>query len=296
MSLRPVYLYGRNGFGDAIYTRAVARAVARTQPTYVGTGWPELFADLPVRLVRPKSNLYGPGANVARHGPDTWHQVPTDAVPRRIAYPWAKVHTRGMLVQMEALAQTTLVPFRFDLPSLGPSPVPGGRVAVVRPVTLRRDWPNAARNPEPAYLVRAATLLTEEGYQVVSVANIMPGIEEPLGPLPLAAVRYEHGELGTLALLALVRDAAVVVGGPGWIVPACIANRTPLIVLGGGQGGCNGPRALLDHRMDTSRVRWLLPRPQCPCISKRHDCPKRIGNFDVQFRHALAALALRRAA
>jgi len=297
VSPRPVYLYGRNGFGDAIYMRAVARAATR-QPSvvYVGTGWPELFADLPVQLVRPKSNLYGPRVNVARYSSEIWKSVPKGTVTRRIAYPWAQIQTRGILGSMEALAQVRLVPFRFDLPPTGPPLTVATRVAVVRPVSLRADWPNPARNPAPEYVFRAAELLQEAGYPVVTVADLAPGVEEPLGlPLP-ADERYEHGELGMLELLAVVREAAIVVGGPGWIVPACVAAGTPLLVIGGGQGGCNGPDALLDPRMDTTRIRWLLPEPHCPCIAKRHDCPKVIPEFDRQFRKALQSLALRRAA
>lgn len=298
----PALLYGRNGLGDAIYVRAVARMVSRTQETYVATAWPELFQDLPVRLLRPTSALYGPNANVARWPTTTWSPVPAQADMRDIRYEWRMLRSRSILAQMEQKARTTLHPFIFDLPPFGlcvdiaRAPASDRRIAVVRPVTLRTDWPNAARNPDPAYVARAAALLMDAGFHVISIADLVPGIEEPLGVLPPAHTRYDHGELGVEGILSLIRDADLVVGGPGWIVPACVAAGTPLLVIGGGQAGCNGAQALLDPRMQTSRIRWIVPDHYCRCVSKRHTCPKHIGDFDRRFQGLLGTLAMERVA
>jgi len=299
---RPVLLSGRNGLGDAIYTRAIARAVARDHDTYVATAWPELFLDLPVRMVRPQSTLYGPTANVARYPKQFWTRPPPTARLYRLRYAWNKLPHVGILAQMEALARTKLEPFAFDLPKWGHlvaltrPPMAGQRIAVVRPVTDRRDWSNPARNPDPAYVVRAAELLIDAGFRVVSIADLVSGVEDPLGELPPAHERFDHGELGVREILSLVQDAAIVVGGPGWIVPACLASGTPLVVIGGGQNGCNGSQALLDPRMDATRVGWLMPDFYCPCTSKRHGCNKEISGFDTRFQAAIGAIALGRAA
>jgi len=295
---RPVYLYGRNGFGDAIYTRAVARVLARAQPTVVATAWPELFSDLPVEMARPSTRLHGPSANMARQVTSLWAPRPTASEARLIRYDWQALRTHGILAQMERKARTRLEPFQFDLPPLPARSIPGPwPVALVRPVTVRQDWRNPARNPDPVYVARAAELLIAAGYRVVSVANLTPGMEEPLGTLPPAHERYDHGELGVLPLLALVAAAALVVGGPGWVMPACLATATPLVVIGGGQGCCNGPQALVDPRMDSSRIRWLLPEPRCACASPGHNCPKVIPQFNEQFQRALQSVgALREAA
>jgi hypothetical protein len=296
-----VFLLGRNGFGDAIYTRAIARASAALGPTWLATAWPQLFGDLDVRLVPATTRLYGPRLNIYRSGRKVWSAKPESAEVRAIRYDWAQLRTQGILAQMERKADVTLEPFRFDLPPLGPRVSPravedGRPVAIVRPVATRRDWPNPARNPDPLYVARAAALLIDAGYYVISVANLLPGIEEPLEPLPPAHERYDRGELGVLSRLTLIRDAALVVGGPGWVVPACLASGTPLLVIGGGQGGCNGPTALMDSRIPASRVRWILPAPYCDCTSKTHACPKMIPEFDKRFGEQLAGLARGRAA
>ncbi|HEX6941043.1 MAG TPA: hypothetical protein VF158_16620, partial [Longimicrobiales bacterium] len=160
-------------------------------------------------------------------------------------------------------------------------------LAVIRPVTTRREWRNNARAPRPEYVAEAARMLRAEGYHVVAVADIEPPHEWLEGEMPEADLYRVKGELDTPQLLALVQNAAVVVGGVGWIVPAAIAARTPAVILGGGMGGHNAPELLIDPRMDASRIRWLIPDRYCRCRDRAHACPKTITDFDARFRAAL---------
>lgn len=49
-------------------------------------------------------------------------------------------------------------------------------VAVIRPATVRKEWANPARNPDPKYLADAARELRKHFY-VVSLADLEEGEE-----------------------------------------------------------------------------------------------------------------------
>jgi ADP-heptose:LPS heptosyltransferase len=165
-------------------------------------------------------------------------------------------------------------PFVFDLPP-GDVETMGGRpYVVVRPVTIRREWHNPARNPDPSSLLKVAQWLQDAGYLVVLVADLKEGEEHSVGALPPYDVAYLRGEKNVVELMALVRGAAAVVGGVGWVVPMAIAAGTPLFVVQGGQLGHNGPDKITDPRMNLSRVGWAKPRYPCQCERMNHNCRK----------------------
>ena len=91
--------------------------------------------------------------------------------------------------------------------------------------------------------------------------------------------------LATKELLGLIREADIVVGGVGFIVPACIAYGTRLFCILGGNGMYNAPEKITYHKMDLSRVYFARPDNFCPCASAQHQCDKRItdlkGKFDA---------------
>lgn len=283
---RCLHLWGRTGLGDTIYLRPVARAASkRFDEVYVSTAWPELFSDMPVHCVRSGSGLRCQTKNADKRA-NRFVELPSGVQGRELKYGWKELRKSNIMVQMERDAGVVCSPLRFDLPPLPHSPVQG-KYAVVRPVSIREDWPNPGRNPLPEYIGRAASILKESGWTVVSVGDLEDGKENLVGePIP-ADIRYERGELDTLDLLALIQNAGVVVGGVGFIVPAVVATQTPAVIVGGGQGACNSPKAVLDPRMDASRVRWIMPDQYCRCRKKRHNCNKTISDFDAKLRTAL---------
>jgi hypothetical protein len=153
----------------------------------------------------------------------------------------------------------------------------------VRPVTVRAEWLNIARNPRPEYVAHVAAELMRT-HRVISVADLEDGKEWLDGEAPPAHVQNHRGELDMEALLRLVASADVVVGGVGWIVPACIATNTPLFCILGGQGGHNAPSKITDPRMRLSHVRFAEPDHFCHCTDMRHGgCDKRITGFAEQW-------------
>ena len=158
---------------------------------------------------------------------------------------------------------------------------------MIRPNVVREEWKNTSRNPDPQYMATAAYMLRAAGYYVVSVADLEPGEERLDAPEPASDESYHRGEYGIEQLFELMEHAAVVVGGVGFILPVAIAYGTPLIIIGGGNGGHNAPERLVGHGMDGSKARFIMPDDYCRCLSYDHDCPKHISAFEAKFAVAL---------
>jgi hypothetical protein len=275
------------GLGDNIYSRPFVRAAAAQYEVWLETPWPELYEDLDIRFVRGRRRLRTQLRNIARQPPDRWSRPPW-MQELTISY-GGSLTTMSIIVALErkwASLQIGFDPALFDLPDMGPAPSvpPGTRpIAVVRPVTVRTEWRNQARNPRPKYVAAlAAELMTT--HTVVAVADLEAGQEWAVGELPPAHCYFVRGELNVRELLALVRTADVVIGGVGWIVPAGIALRSKTFVVLGGHGGHNAPEKVTDPRLDLSRIGFAMPEAFCRCTNMLHDCEKRIADPIGQFR------------
>lgn len=267
----PLRIQGMKGLGDNIYQRAFLKGLK--YPVWLETPWPELYRDLPtVKLVRPDTKLRTQAKNIRRHS--SWEQAPRGRVIQ-VAY-----GREGIIPGMAA--KFGRAPGEFDLPDFGPPPV-AGRYVVVRPVTVREEWRADTRNPLPEYIAQAAAEMRRRGFRVISVADLEPGKEWALDPLPAADLQFHAGELPVEQLLALVQGAAAVIGGIGWIVPACIAAKIPAWIVCGGQGGFNAPELITHPAMDLSRIAFAVPDNFCRCTQKQHDCDKRIADYDQRF-------------
>jgi hypothetical protein len=226
------------------------------------------LADLPnVHFIRPQTTLRTQAKNIARHS--NWTPLPP-RLPSRSPRYGAEGIIRGLTNTFG------VAPAEFDLPPLPPSPEQGAYV-VVRPATVRSEWRADTRNPDPLYIWQAAHEAKSRGYRVVSVADLQDGAEWTIEPLPYADVRYHNGELPVEQLLALVKGAAAVIGGIGWIVPACLAAKVPAWIVCGGQGGFNAPELICPSG---STITFAVPDNFCRCRQKIHNCDKRISDYD----------------
>jgi len=170
-------------------------------------------------------------------------------------------------------------PVEMDMPDFG-VPLVDAPYVLVRPVTLRTEWMAMSRNPEPQYVAEAAAEAARRGYTVVSVADLEFGKEFIVGEPPPAHLEYHQGQLNVEQLLALVQGAAAVIGGVGWIVPACIAAKVPAWIVCGGQGGFNAPELI---NPQPSTVSFSVPDNFCRCKTKDHNCDKRITEHAEKF-------------
>jgi hypothetical protein len=259
-------IHGMRGLGDNLYQRAFIKALPK--PAYLDTPWPEIYQDLPgVHFIRPQTNLRTQAKNIARHS--SWLMPPAKQPARHIRY-----GTEGIIPGM--IASFGVMPGAFDLPPLPPSPETGPYV-VVRPATVRSEWRADTRNPDPEYIITAAAEAKARGYRVISVADLVDGVEWMVGDSPYADVRYHKGELPVEQLLALVKGAAAVIGGIGWLVPAALAAKVPAWIICGGQGGFNSPEQICPAG---STITFAVPDNFCRCKLKQHSCDKRISDYD----------------
>lgn len=281
------------GLGDSIYHRPFIRRLAVDHEVYVRTPWPELFEDIHnVRLVRDVTQLRTQAKNLFRNRHRSWTRqfIPSGMRTIKVWYGAGNPY-RGILPDLASVFGVPFDPGLFDLPHGTQSPVNSIRpLALVRPVTIRSEWANPARNCLPTQMQEACTILRER-FHVVSVADTVPGVEWFDGEPPPADTVFHRGELALPALLALIQQAAVIVGSVGWIAPAAAAARRPAILIAGGQGAWNAPELIYSPTVDTSRIRWIMPDAYCRCAPSDHACNKTITDFGAQFRSALSVAA-----
>ncbi|MCK1684250.1 hypothetical protein IVA87_33910 [Bradyrhizobium sp. 147] len=277
---------GQWGLGDNIFARPIIRACVAKYDVWLETPWPELFEDLPLRFVAAKRNLRTQMRNVARQSPARWSAPPHGIREIRLGYGHAEL-ARGSIVaalerQVAAVGVRLSAPV-WDLPALPASPIAAERpIALVRPVTVRGEWRNEARNPRPEYVAEIAQQLMQT-HHVVVAADLAAGHEWLEGELPPHHQAHLKGEFAVRELLGLVAAADVVVGGVGWIVPASIALGSAAFVILGGHGGHNAPNVITDPRMDLSRIAFATPREFCQCTSLLHRCDKTIQDLPAQW-------------
>jgi len=264
-----VLINSMRGLGDNIYQRAFVKRLAGD--VWIDTPWPEIYKDLKhVHFVKPLTQLRTQLKNISKI--DNWEAMPAGKTSLKVSY-----SSRGIIRDMRRCFGVEHGD--FDLPDFGKSVVDGDYV-VIRPVTVRAEWRADTRNPLPEYIEKAAIEMRRRGYKVVSVADLEKDKEWIVGKEPPADIRYHSGELSTDQLFALVAGAKAVIGGIGWIVPACIALKVPALIVCGGQGGFNAPDLITSHTMDLSKISFFVPDRFCRCTLKQHTCNKVILNYD----------------
>jgi hypothetical protein len=280
----PVLIRGMWGLGDNIWQRPFVRAAAAKYDVWLETPWPELYADVDIKFVRGGRRLRTQQKNMDRQPVGRWSKPVPWLREIKVSYTGADLAADSIIRSLEWRWKIGFDPALFDLPNMGPSPVTALRpIAVVRPVTVRTEWRNEARNPRPEYVNALAAELMPT-HTVIAVADLADGREWAVGELPPAHRYLVRGELAVRELLALVRAADVVIGGVGWIVPAGLALRTRTFVVLGGHGGHNAPEKITDLRLDLSSIGFAMPEDLCRCTNMLHDCAKRIADPLLQFR------------
>jgi ADP-heptose:LPS heptosyltransferase len=284
-------VHGMHGLGDQLHQRPFIRAAASRETVYLQTPWPQLYRDLPnVYPVKAGSRLRTQAKNEARPFKG-WHTFPTGPSRAvRMGYGSATMTKGSLHDALEKLLPLGGQPYIYDAPLFQDALRVDKPIAVVRPVTVRKEWSSVARNPLPAYLSVAADALIDAGYHIVTVADIEDGKEWFVDSPPWAHAAFHRGELEIERLFGLIRQASIVVTPVGWCLHAAIAYRRPVIAIAGGRGGHCAPWKETDHRQDLTRVRWMMPDRYCMCDQPAHDCPKEITDFRPRFERALASL------
>lgn len=297
MDRPPLFIIGMQGLGDCINQRPIVRAVSKRVETYLATPWPQLYGDLEVKCVKGGSRLRTQYRNESQMPNECWHPLPAEVGGTMRL--WYRTEYGNLHEQFERLLP--LSPdqqWRYDLPYFDrPRVAPTRPYAVVRPATVRREWRADARNPKPEYLERAAAMLRDRGIAIVTIASLQDGEEWLIGKAPVADMEFLNGELTTNEMLGLIQHATLCVGGEGFLMPAAMAFRTPIVVIYGGWGGHGHPDKTIPPRLvDSAPYATILPDNFCLCQEPYHDCDKLISEFDGKFAAALTRLRARGAA
>jgi len=296
--LTPLHIKAPWGLGDAIYVRPLLKAAAKRRTLFVDTPWPEFYDDIPnLKFILGTRLLRTQNKNIRRQPTSRWTPLPPGLGTVALGYGHLEME-HGVFAAMERKLPMTAAEAEapdWTLPEMGPNPFDtgGAPLAIVRPVMRRTEWDNQARNPLPEYINFVAGDLKRRGFAVVVIAdttNDYYGEWIEGGVPPPHNQAWLRGEATLNQLMAMVRDAAVVVGGVGWIVPAAIAMKTPTFIVLGGNGGMNAPDKIIDRRMDGSRIGFATPKDFCTCIDMRHQCEKQIPDLEKQWRHWASAL------
>jgi hypothetical protein len=280
---RPFHVIGMHGLGDNIYARAFVRQLPGE--VYLSTPWPQLYKDLPnVKFVPCSSRLRTQAKNISTYSvPLT--SIPTDAQTIQVQYT-VKDFANGSLI--DGIKRCFGVePGEFSLPEFDSPVLSTKPIAVIRPVTVRSEWKNLARNPDAAYVSWIAEQL-KETHHIVSVADLEKGKEWLDGEEPFAHQRFHNGELNIQELLGLIGKADIVVGGVGWIVPACLSLGTKAFIVMGGHGGHNAPEKIIPSGVE-HRITFAMPDKFCRCTSMQHRCNKTISNLEEQWSRFMTA-------
>jgi hypothetical protein len=274
----PRILLGMDGLGDNLYQRGIVRYYPGS---WLRTPFPWLYDDMDLQFIRPNTSLRTQAKAVA--ATVTGWGNPPNLRAQKILYRQEHMAQYGMPGSMKLCVGVPAdKPFIMDLPpSIEPAPKLGEKVAIIRPVTVRAEWANPSRNPDPQYIAHAAAILRERGYTIVSLADLEEGKEWMLPPYPVSDFQFHHGEKSFRGMLALIKSADVCVGGVGWLSPAIWASGTPGFTIAGGCGGYNGPEQVAPG--SPTHMGWALPDDFCRCYDLNHNCNKHITDFDGKF-------------
>jgi len=281
LKLKKLAIKTQLGLGDNIYQRPFIKALSKTHELYLQTPWPQLYSDLKVKFIPAATNLRTQSKNIARKDLPVEYVTPVNIPMLEPRYVGEDLKRGTNMVESLKKAYKC-EPESFDLPKFNTIKINTKKpICIIRPATIRQEWIAASRNPDPNYLLEASRILRKK-YYVISVADIDNLNEIGVDPLPEADLYFNTGELTAEQVLGLIQKADLVVGGVGFIVPACIATKTKLFCILGGNGGYNSPELIIDARMDLSNVYFCKPDNFCKCTSAIHNCDKRISNFNDQ--------------
>ena len=163
-----------------------------------------------------------------------------------------------------------------------------GKVAFLRPVTVRKEWPALSRNCDPKYIEHSSQILKEMGYKIVLVADLEDGKEWIEGNKPYSDFEFLKGELKISQILSLFTLCKVAVGPVGWIVPAAMSSNTNTWIVGGGYGKYNAPEKLCPYQCDN--LTHITPDNFCLCGVQKHDCDLQIVGYAEKFKKWLLNL------
>lgn len=241
--MTPLVLHGMHGLGDNLHQRALVRQLMASHEVYLESSWVAPYWDLigaGLKVLRKETSLRTQAKNAEREAEQFWSGKPPESARHlQIWYRPEAVRRHGSVLgaMCDGICDIAQADFRLPLPqawldradALIASWGSSKPLLILRPLVERKEWSGCAtRNPDRAgYAALFAAL--RDRFFVISLADLVDGIEWMVGAKIESDVAFHHGELAFEMLAALFARAALVFCSPGFAVILAQAVETPAI-------------------------------------------------------------------
>jgi len=289
-----LFVQGMHGLGDNLHQRAPLRQLMEKYDVTLESPWFDVYHDLvaqnlkiicaTTRLRTQKKNILREARKFSpRHLAAIGYRI-------RVGYPAEYViNGETILGAMCRATDTDIARADYRLPiapqwhsaaqTLIAQWKPTRPLLIFRPLTERREWLAANRNPD-AQAYAALFALLRERFFVVGIADLAHGLEWLVGEDIDVDVRLYRGELEFGTLAALVAQAKLVYCSPGFMAVLAPAVNIPSIVIFGGYHDA----ASLATAARFAPYLGIDPIQPCLCYNRQHNCPKEINLDDARPR------------
>lgn len=279
MDKRPLLLQGMHGLGDNLHERAVIRQLMQRYDVTLESSWVSPFYDLidqGLKVVHKATTLRTQAKNAKREAGLFHKSVSQNTRKRRVWYAPNEVRSaKGVLAAMCQNCDVSYDKADFRLP-VKPEWVEAARrvvqtdkpILVYRPLVERTEWNGcAARNPDhDAYAALFNSV--RDKFHVVSIADLVPGVEWMVGHEIEPDQGFHAGELPFETLAGLFSISSLVFAAPGFAVILAQAVETPVCAIFGSY------EASYSFSGGARYSPYLGIDPIVPCDDFKHDNTK----------------------
>lgn len=240
----PLLIKGMHGLGDNLHQRAIVRQLLPHYDLWLESSWVAPYVDLVgqggLKIVRKPTPLRTQSKNAEREAKSFLPAPPPQTPHRAIWYRPEEVRGKGgVLAAMCASAGVSYerADFRLPLPDAWARRADDlirqwratKPILIYRPLIERTEWDGcAARNPHIANYGEIFESIRDRFF-VVSLADLVDGVEWMVSPDVSADVTLHRGELDFEIMAALFARAALVYCSPGFAVILGQSVGTPVI-------------------------------------------------------------------
>jgi hypothetical protein len=305
VALPPLHIQGMHGMGDCLHQRAVLRQLMQRYDVTLETSWPSMYHDLianGLKVTRRGVGLRTQTKNASRESESALYS-PRHSFTRaalRISYHGQQVLSTPSKTILEVMCNVTGTSYA-DADYRLPVPAEWGRSLYkalgtlpqisrerpwmfYRPLVARPEWRGSmARNADETAYHDLFNSIRDQFF-VVSVADLVPGVEWIVGPDAKADLSFHRGELVFEAIAALAQQSDLVFTSSGFAAVLGPAVETPTISIIGGYEDvrCH------DSGKKFSPYLAIGPKDNCSCWTS--SCG-RICNKEIDIDAARAAIS-----
>jgi hypothetical protein len=288
-----VVISGMYGIGDNIHQRAVLRELMKTNEVWLETCHVALYHDLIEQGLKLKfkgTSLHAQARTIRNEqakypGAYTNEEPPLGTPRHRLWYNKPDIDKFGSITEamfgVLGIDRPDYIDFTLPIPDdwkeraekISARWNRGGKpLMLFRPTVLRKEWDSASRNPDIDIYNNLYKEIRSKFF-VVSVADLLPGIEWIVGNEMDADIKLHKGELDFETMAALFKQANMVFSAAGFSPVLAQAVGTRNVIVYGGRESFRTTERAGAHLAPTLGIDPINP---CDCHWHKHDCDKRI--------------------